>query len=272
VLVLLPPSETKRDGGDGPPLALGALSFPELNPLRKQLVDDLVALAADVPASRATLGLSPRQDIEVARNAALWHAPTLPALHRYTGVLFEALDPGSLRGAAATRAGQRLVVCSALFGLVTASDPIPPYRLSAASTLPVPPTAGSAAAVGSSAAVGSGQVGRPGEAALATRWRPCLEPILATWPGLIVDLRSSAYAALGRAPNAIIVRILAEHPDGRRTVISHHNKSHKGRVARLLATTRAEPTDATDVLRLLRRASLRAEHRSATTIDIGIPM
>ena len=58
MLVLLPPSETKRTGGDGPPLAAATLSFPELEPLRKELVDDLVVLAADVPASRAALGLS----------------------------------------------------------------------------------------------------------------------------------------------------------------------------------------------------------------------
>ena len=45
VLVLLPPSETKRTGGAGPPLAMSALSFPDLDPLRKVLVDELVELA-----------------------------------------------------------------------------------------------------------------------------------------------------------------------------------------------------------------------------------
>ena len=101
MLVLLPPSETKRAGGDGAPLTLAALSFPELDPLRKELLDELVELARDVPASRAALGLSPRQDDEITRNAALWTSPTLPALRRYTGVLYDALDVGSLRGAAA---------------------------------------------------------------------------------------------------------------------------------------------------------------------------
>ena len=87
MLVLLPPSETKHPGGDGPPLALGTLSFPELDPLRKELLDELVELAADVLASRAALGLSPRQDGEIGRNAELWTSATAPALHRYTGVL-----------------------------------------------------------------------------------------------------------------------------------------------------------------------------------------
>ncbi|MDT7642462.1 MAG: hypothetical protein QOC83_6750, partial [Pseudonocardiales bacterium] len=31
MLILLPPSETKSDGGDGPPLELDQLSFAELN-------------------------------------------------------------------------------------------------------------------------------------------------------------------------------------------------------------------------------------------------
>ena len=72
----------------------------------------------------------------MARNAELWTSPTMPALHRYTGVLYDALDVGSLRGAAAVRARRRLVVGSALFGLLTADDPVPAYRLSAGSALP----------------------------------------------------------------------------------------------------------------------------------------
>jgi hypothetical protein len=71
VLVLLPPSETKADGGDGPPLDHDALSFPELNPVRAKLADALVELARDVPASLATLGISERQRDEVIRNAQL---------------------------------------------------------------------------------------------------------------------------------------------------------------------------------------------------------
>ena len=87
VIVLLPPSETKHAGGDGPPLRLDALSFPALRPLRAILVDELVALTADRPGCQRALGLSPSQDHEIGRNAALYDAPTLPAITRYTGVL-----------------------------------------------------------------------------------------------------------------------------------------------------------------------------------------
>ena len=60
----------------------------------------------------------------------------MPALHRYTGVLYDALDFASMRGVAAERAAARLAVGSALFGLIRATDPIPGYRLSAGSMLP----------------------------------------------------------------------------------------------------------------------------------------
>lgn len=236
MLVLLPPSETKHDGGAGPPLDLAALGYPALGPVRAALVDEVVALAADVPAARAALGLSPGQDPEIARNAALRTAPTTPALRRYTGVLYEALDPGSLRGAAAARARARLAVGSALFGLLRAVDPVPAYRLSAGSALPGAPT-------------------------LAARWRPALEPVLAAvaTAELVVDLRSGSYAALGRVPGAVTVTVLSERPDGSRSVVSHANKAHKGRLARVLATTRAEPSDARGVAAVARRAGLRVE-------------
>lgn len=246
MLVLLPPSETKRDGGDGPRLDLDALSFPALNPVRRELADELVKLAADPSAARSALGLSPRQDAEIERNAALWTAPTRPALDRYTGVLYDALDARSLRGAAAARARERLVVGSALFGLVRADDPIPAYRLSAGSALPGSPT-------------------------LAARWRPALDPVLAGLGELVVDLRSGSYAALGRIPGAVRVTVLAEHADGRRTVVSHFNKAHKGRLARLLAGTRAEPADAAAVAAIARRAGMRVERPAADALEIVVP-
>ena len=57
------------------------------------------------------------------------------------------------------------------------------------------------------------------------------------------------------------VDVLAEHSDGRRTVVSHFNKAHKGRLARALATTRSEPDDAAQVVTVARRAGLRVERR-----------
>lgn len=238
MIVLLPPSETKRVGGDGPPLRLDGLGSPELGPLRAALVDELVELAADSPACRRALGISAAQDAEIERNAALRESPTLPAISRYTGVLYDALDVDSLRGAAAARGRARLTIGSALFGLLRADDLVPAYRLSATSKLPGQPT-------------------------LASRWRPLLEPVLTqlAQSELVVDLRSGSYAALGRLRDAVHVEVLAEHSDGTRTVVSHFNKAHKGRLARALATTRAEPDDAATVAAVARRAGLHVERR-----------
>ena len=247
MIVLLPPSETKLAGGDGAPLKFEALTAPALTPLRTMLVNELVTLAADRPASRAALGISAAQDAEIDRNAALLSSPTMPAIRRYTGVLYDALDIGSLRGTAASRAHARLAVGSALFGLLRADDQVPAYRLSASSKLPGQPT-------------------------LAARWRPLLEPLLAATAAgeLVVDLRSGSYAGLGRLPGAVRVDVLAERPDGRRTVVSHFNKAHKGRLARALASTRAEPGDAAAVAAVARRADMRVE-RDGNDLTVVIP-
>jgi cytoplasmic iron level regulating protein YaaA (DUF328/UPF0246 family) len=139
-----------------------------------------------------------------------------------------------------------LCIGSALFGLLSADDQIPAYRLSATSKLPGQPT-------------------------LAARWRPVLEPLLAALADdqLIVDLRSGSYVALGRAPAAVSVNVLAEYSDGRRAVVTHFNKAHKGRLARALAVTRAEPHDATAVAAVARRAGLRVE-RSGNELTLVV--
>ena len=246
MLVVLPPSETKHPGGDGDPLDLAALSAPELSAVRTELVEALVELADDIPASRKALGVSAAQDGEIARNAALRTSPTLPAVQRYTGVLYDALDIGSLSRARRARADARLAVGSALFGLVRAEDRIPAYRLSAGSALPGLPT-------------------------LRALWRPALSPVLAALPGLVVDLRSGSYAALAPVSGAVTVQVLSERPDGSRAVVSHFNKAHKGRLARLLATTTAEPDDVVGLRRLLRRAGLHVEHDGGTALTLVVP-
>ena len=76
---------------------------------------------------------------------------------------------------------------------------------------------------------------------------------------LVVDLRSGSYAGLGRVPAAVRVDVVAEHADGHRTVVSHFNKAHKGRVARALVSSRAEPDSAAKVAAIVRKAGMRVE-------------
>ena len=239
VLVLLPPSETKAAGGDGGPLDLGLLSFPDLNPVRRKLTAALVDLAADLPAALAALGLTERQAGEVARNAVLAESPTMPALFRYTGVLYDALDARSFTRAQQRRAGERLAVASALFGIVRATDPIPAYRCSGTSVL-------------------------PGAGSLRELWRPVLEPALGALDELVVDLRSGTYAALARVPDAVTVRVVTAQG----LAVSHFNKATKGLPARALVLAPREPTTMTGLLRVATRAGLVARRTGPAAVDL----
>lgn len=245
MLVLLPPSETKAPGGDGPPLDLDALSHPELSPTRRKLIDALSTLADSVPESLDVLGLSERQASEVERNSELWDAPTTPALERYTGVLYDALDVTSLSTKDRQRADSRLAVASALFGLARGTDAIPAYRL-------------------------SGNTKLPGFGPLHGAWRPTLEPVLNETDDLVVDLRSGAYAALARVPGAVGIRVLSEDATGNRKVVSHHNKAHKGKLARALAQSTGEPTSVDDLLAVAHDAGLRAEREGANALCVVV--
>ena len=209
--MLLPPSEGKAAGGRGAPLDLASLSHPSLTPVRARLVEALQdAAVRDPDALQAALGCPAG---EVAKDAELTTSGTLPALRRYTGVVYEALSYATLSPGGRRRANSSLRVASALFGLLSPTDRIPAYRLSGGTSLP---------------RVGS----------LAALWRPVLEPELAVHRGLVVDLRSGPYAALARVPDAVQVRVLRE-ADGKRTVVSHDNKHTKGLLARALCETGA---------------------------------
>ncbi len=54
-------------------------------------------------------------------------------------------------------------------------------------------------------------------------------------------------------------------------MVSHFNKTHKGRLARLLAITTAEPDDAGHLRRLLRRAGLHVEHDGGAALTMVVP-
>ncbi|AKK11334.1 YaaA family protein [Corynebacterium uterequi] len=211
MLIILPPSETKAAGGDHPPLDLGALSFPGLTTVRRGLIEELASLSVD--DTMAQLGLSEKLREQAAANQRLLSAPTLPAIHRYTGVLYDALDAGTLSDVS------NLAIGSALFGVVRATDLIPCYRLSGGSKI-------------------NGRT-------IKSRWGRTLSSELADVDELILDLRSGAYLSLGPAPEAVTLRV--ENPDGR--VVSHFNKHYKGLVARHLAGVDAGGAD--EVVELL---------------------
>ncbi|WLP91162.1 peroxide stress protein YaaA [Gordonia sp. NB41Y] len=243
VLVILPPSETKSDGGPGSPLDLDALSFGDLNPIRKTLGDALVTLAADLDASQKALGLGRTQLDEVDRNADLWLSPTRPAIERYTGVLYDALDHASLTKAGKAKATERLAIGSALFGVVRAADPIPAYRLSGGSKL-------------------------PGFGTLTSVWKRELSATLDAVDDFVVDLRSGIYQQLGPVSGAVTATVVTEAADGSRKVVSHFNKHYKGLMARELVRTRRTVRDVDALAAVLADAGQRVEIASPAEIVV----
>ncbi len=130
----------------------------------------------------------------------------MPALDRYTGVLYDAFDAAALLPVSRSFAHEHVVIHSAMFGLVRAADPIPAYRLSHDSRLPA--------------------------VSLKKAWRGAISAELVAQPGLVLDLRSEAYRELGPAPRAVFVRVVARGGDGTRRALNHFNKKGKGEFVR----------------------------------------
>lgn len=233
MLIVLPPSETKAAGGSGPALDLEGLSFPGLNPTRSSLIDALSGLS--VPEALSVLKISEKLRPEAEANLSLRTAPTMPALHRYTGVLFDALSAASLPDVA----WERLAVGSALFGVVRAGDLIPRYRLSGGTRLPGAPT-------------------------LRRTWGGLITEALAA-EDFVVDLRSGTYQQLGKVPGAVTVRV---EKDGR--VVSHFNKHYKGELARVLASAPSAASNAEEVVEIARAAGLDIAPTSATELTLVV--
>jgi len=228
MLILLPPSETKRPGGSGAPIDALSLALPSLAPQRDAVIDALVALSEDEDAAVRVLKLSERQRGDVALNAALRSAPTMPAVDRYTGVLFDALDAGTLPAAARWWLGAHVLIHSAPFGPVRATDRIPAYRLAAGAAVPgIPP--------------------------LRRLWADAVSTAVAELaPSFVLDLRSEAYAALGPVPvtvPSVYVRVVTAGPDGAVRALNHFNKHAKGDLVRALALARPRVASLTGFMR-----------------------
>lgn len=245
MLILLPPSETKRDGGSGPALDLATLSFPALNPARRQALTALRALSRNLRAAAGMLRLGSSSATEAALNRVVETSPTMPAIDRYDGVLFDALDAGTLPEPARQFAAEHLAIASALFGLTRALDPIPRYRLSHDSKIPGP--------------------------TLKKIWRTPLKAVLAEQTGLIIDLRSEGYVGLGPAPeSSVYIRVVSEGADGRRRALNHFNKKGKGEFARRLLLAGIAHRDRESLLDWARGEGIRLEPGAPGELDLVV--
>src|SRR4051794_11312777 len=195
MLVLLPPSEGKAEPDAGEPVDLDSLASAE--PLRGR-----------------------REQVLAALDPQLRKAPAAPAADVYTGVLFQRLELPKLP----VKARRRVLIASALWGVVRPDDRIPYYRLPPKERL-------------------------EGIGPLAKYWRPALAEALPDEEGeLIVDMRSAAYSTMWKPKQATLLAVRAfTESGGERKVVSHMVKAVRGDVARVLLEAKESPVDRIDV-------------------------
>lgn len=215
MLILLPPSETKRTGGSGvfDPRTLSR--HEALGDARAAVRSALEVVSADEDAAVAALKLGVKNRAEREHNLVLTASGVLPAIERYTGVLYDALDAESLDRDARAWIDAHVAVQSALFGVVGAGEQIPAYRLSASSRLP--------------------ELGAP----LKRVWSSAHADVDWGSQGLVLDLRSQDYAALAPRPDGVgwFLHVAQRAADGTVRALNHFNKAAKGDLVRRLATT-----------------------------------
>ena len=168
------------------------------------------------------------------RALRLTGAPAAPAAEVYTGVLYGQLGLADLPH-------DRVLIASALFGVVRPSDRICAYALDMGSKVP-----------------------RLRES-LTAFWRPFLARALPDEPGLLLDLRSGSYAAAWRPERATVLGVRAFTEDGK--AITHMVKRARGDVARIVLAAPVAPETPEDVADLARAAGLRVE-LTAATLDV----
>jgi len=283
VRILLPPSEAKHPGGrrrqpadqsaqanpadqsaQADPIQANPIqanagrrgdrygqAFAELHRYRAELLEALARLL-ERPDAATALQLPPSvAEPALATNRQVATAPTLPAMRRYAGTVYQGLDVAGLSPAAARRARTELLIFSGLLGVSRGGDPAPDYRVPAKAVL-------------------------PGVGVAGTFWRRRLAPLLPALldTGPVVDLRSTDYAAMWQPPSnsalvgrLIAVRVLSPTPSGRLAVVSYRSKLAKGRLAAALLERQAAGRTVTgpaDVLAAWAELGGRDGHSSTT--------
>lgn len=207
--ILLPPSETKRKGG-APHSGRLALSFPGQDGARRDLVVPLEVLCRDNPTEAArVLKLGPKS-VEELGNNVFTDAPVMPAIDRYTGVLYSATNAPVWSVAQREWASQHVFIHSALWGIVSSGDKIPNYRLSYDT--------------------------RIGGNSLSTIWGDQLawalsEMAAGDW---VLDARSAGYRALAPIPANVTSLYLDVVSKAGGRALNHFNKAHKGELVAAL--------------------------------------
>lgn len=190
MLILLPPSEGKNQPTTKANINLAKLAFPkELLAIRSRLVTKSLAAA-----------------------------PAAKAIDVYSGVLYQALDWGSLSVTAKARGDKSLLIVSAIFGVLRPSDVIPNYKAKITSS----------------------------------DWKVALKPVLdGLEADLIIDCRSSTYAGVWQSPpdRTAAVRVFKKEK-GKISVITHLSKKYRGELTRELLKSGKSPKTPAELLKI----------------------
>ncbi len=119
-IILIPPSEGKVAGGEYQ--SLGSLDGNSV-----VMYDRLISYAGDVSALLGVKDKALRKAIEV--NKDILKSPTVPAIERYSGVVYEGIAQDTLSLKAKEFLNSHVRIVSALFGLLHPQDLIPDYKL-----------------------------------------------------------------------------------------------------------------------------------------------
>ena len=120
LFILIPPSEGKNSGGTDN--SLKNISQPVC-----KMIDTLQSYSGDWEKLLGVKGKALQKVIQI--NKEILTSPTMPAIERYSGVVYKAIDYASLNTKAKKFFNTHVRIVSAVFGLVSPDDLIPNYKL-----------------------------------------------------------------------------------------------------------------------------------------------
>jgi cytoplasmic iron level regulating protein YaaA (DUF328/UPF0246 family) len=118
ILILIPPSEGKAEGGSKPPI--------KLNAEQEHMVNELEYHEGDMEKLLGVKDEALQKAIET--NKKIRTSKTMPAMQRYTGVVYDGLDYASMSSEAKEFCDTHVRIMSALFGLIKPQENIPDYK------------------------------------------------------------------------------------------------------------------------------------------------
>jgi cytoplasmic iron level regulating protein YaaA (DUF328/UPF0246 family) len=187
-----------------------ALSFTAQDAARRDLLAPLEMLCRDNPVEAArVLKLGPKSVAELANNV-FTDAPVMPAIDRYTGVLYSATNALQWTTEQREWASQHVFIHSALWGIISSRDEIPNYRLSFDT--------------------------RIGGNALSSIWGGQLSAALSEMAAgdWVLDARSAGYRDLAPVPTGVTSLYLDVVSKAGGKALNHFNKAHKGELVAAL--------------------------------------